>query len=279
MNKKIIIIVLALIIVIGGIVALIMFGKSNAVDMTCVAGNVISVPDNELNLLESVQWISDDPSIIDVIDGKPVGVSVGVASIAAMNGDKKIKEYRIEITASPIESIKMRSESNAYVGVPTEIRYIVTPEEAIGNGVIIRTDNENVAIVEDGNIVGVSAGEVNLIFSNGSGYENSYKINVIDSPYALLSVFEKEFVDSFKKFRTYYWFDDPENLKLLAIQKLEDGWAVNYQKSDGEEETMLYGNSDGSVKWLDGLYAEHSSLYNLEKISKALDEVYIDTRK
>lgn len=278
MNKKIIIIIaIVLVLSIVGVSAFVIIGKNKKVDASCVAGNVIEVPDSELNQLDSIQWVSDDTSIINIIDGKPVGVSVGIASITAMNGDKKIEDYKIEITPSPIESIKLWSERVAYVGVPTVVEYKITPVEAENSGVIITTDNENIAIIEDGNIKGISAGKVNLILSNGSGYEKSFEIEVVDSPYALLTEVEKEFVDDFKAKRTYYWFKDPENLQVLAIEKLSDGWAINYHESDGTEKTMIWSDS-GSVDWYDELYAKHNSAYDLEKINKALDEVYINTK-
>jgi len=138
----------------------------NQSSITLVPGESIKltatvIPDDAA--IKTVSWNSSDQSIATVEDGIVTAVSEGEASIYVITNSGR-KEATCALTVTyPVKSVSLnRSSAILPMGKSLKLIATVSPEDAPDKSLIWKSDNPNIATVEDGVVTAKSLGTTNI---------------------------------------------------------------------------------------------------------------------
>ena len=143
----------------------------------------VILPENATN--KSVTWISSNPNIVTVNDGRIKAVGSGKTIVKATSGKTHITKM-INVTVNKTEQIveieKINVEQESYeifVGDKIPINYTVEPSNANNTKISFSVSNKDVAGFDTaGNIVGVNPGEVDVTLKSNNGVTATIKVTV-----------------------------------------------------------------------------------------------------
>lgn len=147
--------------------------------------NVSVSPANATN--KTIAWASSNENIAMVADGVVKGVSLGTVSISATVMGKngaitKTCIVTVNAAAIPVESILITTpEPFAIVvgEISSALKVTITPDNATNKNVIWSSSNESVATVDqNGNVKGVSAGNVTITATSHNAKSHSVNVTV-----------------------------------------------------------------------------------------------------
>lgn len=188
---------------------------------------IISPPDATY---QSVDWYTSDTTLAEVNPiGIVRGISPGTVSVIAQNGDQA-DTCVVTITGIPVTGIDiLKDRDSLIVGYQLMMGYSLKPENASNKVIRWRSDNAEIATVnESGSVQGKSGGSVYIYAETEDGYKkDSCEIIVIPG---------NEFTVHFSKpdswastIKIYYW--DPEPAGILeevfwpgVDMSFSDGW-------------------------------------------------------
>jgi len=123
----------------------------------------------ELNNLDGeIEYISSNPDVLTVIDGKVTGVSAGTATVTAkLNDYYDIIEIEVlpPLVISP-ESVSVgKSSYELLINDEVSLQYSVLPSEA-NQEVVIKSEDETIVKVEGDKIIALSSGTTNVVITS-----------------------------------------------------------------------------------------------------------------
>jgi len=149
----------------------IQFGESKTIEASVLPGNATE---------QELVWKSSDENIVTVDGGVITTIGSGVAEITVSSKENSEIKETIEITvlAPPIESISFDDQpTEVAVGGELSLDFTVTPDGA-SRAVKLSSANEDIAKIEDGLVVGVSAGEVKITITSDENEDLTDEITV-----------------------------------------------------------------------------------------------------
>lgn len=157
-----------------------------------IEGDVLTLfatvnPDNATD--KSLTWSSSDESVVTVVDGKVTAVKVGAATITVKTVDGG-KTASCDITVLPraVESVALdKTQVELKTGEEVIVAAIINPDNATNMNVTWTSDDENIATVTDGKIVGVNVGNTIVTVTTDDGGKTA-TCNVTVLPWAVESV-------------------------------------------------------------------------------------------
>lgn len=98
-----------------------------------------------------LEWLSDDPSIADVINGLVTAVAPGNTVITAKCGNVTAS-VDVQVVPIPVTSFSVPKTMSAYMDMPTPIKLTVEPAEANAASLEWKSDNPEIAevVIESG---------------------------------------------------------------------------------------------------------------------------------
>ena len=120
---------------------------------------------------DGVEWLSSDPSIANVNQGRVVALKEGFANIKATAGGKSAtcvvrvlaKTYIVEVTSITLDktSLSMR------IGDTDVITATIAPENATNKTIIWESSDASIATVSEGKVTAKKSGSVNITAKSG----------------------------------------------------------------------------------------------------------------
>lgn len=142
-------------------------------------------PNNTTN--QSGVWTSSDDSIATVVNGLVTSISEGVVTITFTSNDGGFTDTA-EITVTniviPLESVTINpSDVTIEVGESSQLTATLVPSDTTDMfGTWTSSDDSIATVDEDGNITGVSEGQVDITYtSNTDGITGTASVTVIDT--------------------------------------------------------------------------------------------------
>ena len=98
-----------------------------------------------------LEWLSDDPSIADVINGLVTAVAPGNTVITAKCGNVTAS-VDVQVVPIPVTTFSVPETMSAYMDMPVQIKLTLAPAEANAASLEWRSDNPEIAevVIEDG---------------------------------------------------------------------------------------------------------------------------------
>ena len=98
-----------------------------------------------------LEWLSDDPSIADVINGLVTAVAPGNTVITAKCGNVTAT-VDVQVVPIPVTSFSVPKTMSAYMDMPVQIKLTLEPAEANAASLEWKSDNPEIAevVIEDG---------------------------------------------------------------------------------------------------------------------------------
>lgn len=98
-----------------------------------------------------LEWFSDDPSIVDVINGLVTAVAPGNTVITAKCGNVTAS-VDVQVVPIPVTSFSVPETMSAYMDMPVQIKLTLEPAEANAASLEWKSDNPEIAevVIEDG---------------------------------------------------------------------------------------------------------------------------------
>ena len=138
---------------------------------------------------KALDWTSSDESVATVEDGKVTALSIGTAAITATakDGSGKSASCVVSVVSNPnpdeilVENITLsKTEVTLNVGETLKLTATVTPDDATDASLNWISTNEDVAMISEGEITAVAAGEaiVKAVANDGSGVSASCVVTV-----------------------------------------------------------------------------------------------------
>lgn len=140
---------------------------------------------------KTVEWVSTDPEIATVKNGKIVGVNPGKCTVYAINSAGQYKSVKVTVKLKVPSKVKLNvTKGSMYVGEEYQFKATLSPagltrEEA--TALKWGTSNRNVVIVnEEGKIFAISPGTAKITVTTVNGKKATCKVTV--KPYKVKSV-------------------------------------------------------------------------------------------
>ncbi len=148
-------------------------------------------PDNASN--KNVVWSSSDLSVAKVKDGKVAAINPGTAIITATSEDGGYKaSCKVTVIAKPIPVTGVALDKTSIEIVEgdfTEIKAIISPEDATNKNVFWSSSDKSVARVENGKVTAVNIGMATItVTTEDGGYKASCKVTVKERVYPVTGV-------------------------------------------------------------------------------------------
>lgn len=98
-----------------------------------------------------LEWLSDDPSIADVINGLVTAIAPGNTVITAKCGNVTAS-VDVQVVPIPVTSFSVPKTMSAYMDMPVQIKLTLEPAEANAASLEWKSDNPEIAevVIEDG---------------------------------------------------------------------------------------------------------------------------------
>ena len=168
--------------------------SSNAISL--VAGSIRQltaevVPSNASK--KTVSWESSDAAVASVNqEGIVTAVSPGEATVSASAVNGVMASCKVTVTAAEVAVTGVSvspTEASVMVNATIELTADVYPAEATNTGIVWRTSKENVAVVLDGVVKGLSVGTAVITATTvDGGFQASCTVSVIPEPIAVTGI-------------------------------------------------------------------------------------------
>lgn len=202
-------------------------------------GESYTIENNKLDKYENLTWYSNDEVIASVNDqNEIIGNAPGTVVLVAKNNDKVVAEYTVNVTVIPITGVVLSTNSiELTVEEELQLHYTLFPENASDYGMIWKSADTSVAVVDDkGNVRAKHHGQTTISVSNENGIMATCSVTVIQKPaYERLTDKEKKFVDCVLKH-----IDIFKNPDSVVVKEIEKGgvsgsidWTVNLSAMNG----------------------------------------------
>lgn len=116
-------------------------------------------------------WSSSDESIVKIENGKITALKSGTSEIEVRTIDNKFKAHcTVNVSDILLDSIELNQKSlTLNVGENSQLNVKFNPENATNKNVIWTSDDDSIASVKDGKVLGVSAGSTTIIVTSEDG--------------------------------------------------------------------------------------------------------------
>lgn len=198
-------------------------------------GESYLIENEKLSKYDSIEWSSDDESIVNVENNTVTGKGPGTAILTGIYNDKVVAEYTFTVNIVPVTSIVL-STNNTTIKVDDgfQLNYSLFPDNASDYGITWKSADDSVAGVnENGYVLAKKVGQTTISASNSSGIMATCSITVEQkSAYERLSDEEKEFVDLIlKDINSFY---NPDAVKIRKVERKGAGdWRAEIQATNG----------------------------------------------
>lgn len=212
---------------------------SNKITISCekekiAVGEQINIDINKKD--ENIIWQSSNPEVISVEDGVITGVAEGKATIYACYNEQKSNELEFECIIELEEIILSKTELELEIGKEEQIDVTFLPENATNKELIWKSENEEVATVENGLIKAINIGKTTITVSNTESTKTvTLTVEVTDVQITSLALDE-----------TSVKLGEGQNYILYAIIKPSN--ATNQELVWSSSNTGVITVNDGSIK-------------------------------
>ncbi len=159
---------------------------------TVTVGNTLKLsasikPNNATH--KDVTWKSSDTSILTVDrNGNVKGIKAGTATVTVTSSNQKTAKKTITVkansnqnnpapspspeptpTTKPVTDVKISGDTEVYVGESIQLSVEINPDDATNKNVSWKSNNDNIATVENGKVTGKSQGEVTITVTTEDG--------------------------------------------------------------------------------------------------------------
>ena len=215
-------IIIFLIILILGFILFMIFNNNEITNIKINTNMIIIFPGESEKIeivtdAKDVLWSSSDSNIAKVSDdGTVVGVDVGTAKIKASNSYSN-DECIVKVIENEIERIEFEEfEYELVVGNEYNLIPIITPNKLQDKKLYWESSDENVATVNDGNIVGISNGEVTIkAIAGEKEAECTVKVVTLVEDFKLEQDSITVEVDEIKPIGTIFIPEDASNKEII----------------------------------------------------------------
>ena len=117
---------------------------------------------------KNVSWTSTDESVAKVANGKVTAIKSGKATITARCGDKTA-ECAVTVYAK-VTGVKLSSSSLRMMsGDKASLKATITPDNAMNKNISWSSDNETVAVVNNGEVTAKAEGKATITVTTEDG--------------------------------------------------------------------------------------------------------------
>lgn len=185
---------------------------------------------------ENIIWQSSNPEVISVENGVITGVAEGKATIYACYNEQKSNELEFECIIELEEIILSKTELELEIGKEEQIDVTFLPENATNKELIWKSENEEIATVENGLIKAINIGKTTITVSNTESTKTvTLTVEVTDVQITSLALDE-----------TSVKLGDGQNYILYAIIKPSN--ATNQELVWTSSNTGVITVNNGSIK-------------------------------
>ena len=134
---------------------------------------------------KDVDWSSSNSNIATVDNGKITAIKPGITEIKVISKEGNYEAVcKITVLSPPIENIKFENnKQTVYIGSITELKAILTPENAMTNDLLWTSSDEKIATIDNGKLSALEIGTSTITVSDKDGkISASTEITVIDKP-------------------------------------------------------------------------------------------------
>ena len=168
----------------------------NRTDIELTEGDVTVLtatisPENATN--KNIIWSSSDSSVAKVDNGKVTATNPGTATITVTSEDGGYKaSCKVTVKAKPIPVTGVALDKTSIEiieGDFTELKAIITPENATNKNVTWSSSDKSVVRVENGKVTAINIGMVTItVTTEDGGYKASCKVTVKERVYPVTGV-------------------------------------------------------------------------------------------
>lgn len=218
-----------------------------------IYGDTYTVTNENLSKYDSIVWESSDTGIATVVNGNITAVAPGETVITALNNDKVVAEFSVNVKTIPVTSIVLSTNSHEMTeGETFQLSYTLFPENASTYGLSWKSADNSVAEVDqNGLIKALKPGQTTISISNTDGFIATCSVTVNLKPaYERLSAQEKAFVDCCLEHIGQ--FKNPDSVVVKEIQKDGSTWIVKVSAQNGfggNNTTVYYLGNSGFWNW------------------------------
>ena len=171
------------------------------------------LPDNITN--KQVTWKRSNSNVATINDGMIEALSEGTTNITikASNGITDTCIVNVKANEIPVSSIKFNKISySLYINETININATVLPENATNKSLTWKSSNNNIATVDNGNVKGISKGNVTITATDSKGLvSNSVNVTV-----------NKKIVNI-----------NPQEITIIGDSRMEDLCSYKWYKDEG----------------------------------------------
>ncbi|MBO4855523.1 Ig-like domain-containing protein [Candidatus Saccharibacteria bacterium] len=157
-------------------------------DQIISVGNTVTVtatihPSNSTN--KTITWTSSNNSVATVDDGQITGIKTGNATITAKTHNGKTASLVVTVKKSgsqiiPVSAVRLNQTSaKVKAGSSIKLTATVLPTNATNKTISWSSNNTNVAVVDNGKVIGRSAGTAKITARSSNGKTATATITVI----------------------------------------------------------------------------------------------------
>lgn len=149
--------------------------ENEALTIFCEKGKI--AVGEELNITinskdENIEWKSSNPEIINVENGIATGITEGKATIYAVCNEEKSNEIELECIIKLEKITLSKTDLKLEIGKEEKLDITFTPENATNKEVTWKSENEEIATVENGIVTGKNIGKTTITVSSEELEEN-----------------------------------------------------------------------------------------------------------
>lgn len=147
-------------------------GRGETLDLSAVVS-----PDAACD--KNVSWTSSAPEIVSISDGTICAKEYGTATITAKTFNEIAGSVTITVKEIKVEKVTLSGlPEECYIGDTLYLNAALTPEKVDDPSIVWQSSNEAVAVVKDGTVKLLAAGEVEISATASSGALDRVKLCV-----------------------------------------------------------------------------------------------------
>ena len=143
--------------------------NNNQLDLNISDNYLLSATIEPTNTtVRNITWTSSNSNVASVVNGKVIAKSSGVATITAKTSNGKMATCKVNVFI-PVTSLSISGLDEIKVKKETNFNVSIEPANASNKTIIWSSDNESVAVVNNGKVTGVGVGYATITAKSNNG--------------------------------------------------------------------------------------------------------------
>lgn len=193
--------------------------------------------------VDNFEVISSDEEVVSIEGDKITGEKIGRATIYAKSGERTSYPINLECIIRVEDIILDKEKIEVSVGYPLEIKAEVYPENASYKNIEYYSSNEDIAIVQNGKIIGINDGECIITATDKTGQiKKDFEVIVEYIPVEGIQLDEDELEIGLGKKYVLYGKLYPEFASNTSLE-----WETSNKDIVSVEDGIIIANSEGEA--------------------------------